>query len=87
MGFVLCLPFVARIGRLILTYYLSNSTLHSLNLPASIDAVLQPIGLPPSLVDKSREIKSEGGVERLRTMMSDVRRVGKVNQKLLNEVS
>ncbi|SCV68239.1 BQ2448_360 [Microbotryum intermedium] len=60
-------------------------TLQELNLPAAIDAVLQPTALPSSVLDQSREVKAEGGTEKLRSLMQDVRRVARVNQKLLNE--
>ncbi|SCZ90035.1 BZ3500_MvSof-1268-A1-R1_Chr1-3g01736 [Microbotryum saponariae] len=64
---------------------LSTRTLQELNLPAAIDAVLQPTALPASVLDQSREVKAEGGTEKLRSLMQDVRRVARVNQKLLNE--
>ncbi|SGY18091.1 BQ5605_C015g07978 [Microbotryum silenes-dioicae] len=64
---------------------LSTRTLQELNLPAAIDAVLQPTALPASVLDQSREVKTEGGTEKLRSLMQDVRRVARVNQKLLNK--
>lgn len=57
-----------------------------LGLPASIEALSQPVGVPPSLVERSREVRAEGGVERLRNMLGDVRKVARVNQKIMNEV-
>ncbi|GAA5868770.1 hypothetical protein JCM8547_005372 [Rhodosporidiobolus lusitaniae] len=61
------------------------STLSNLNLPASLDAIQQPLGVPASLLDKANTVQAEGGVERLETMMKNVRRVAKVNQKMLQE--
>lgn len=65
---------------------LASSTLQSLNLPGSLQASVQPVGLPPSLIAKSEELHSEGGSERLRSMMSDVRRIARTNNKIVDEV-
>ncbi|KAK4045959.1 pH-response regulator protein palA/rim20 [Microbotryomycetes sp. JL201] len=59
--------------------------LSQLGLPASIEAVMQPMGLPASLIDRSKEVQREGGVEKLRSMLQDVRRVARINHKLLSE--
>ncbi|ORY88475.1 BRO1-like domain-domain-containing protein [Leucosporidium creatinivorum] len=59
--------------------------LAALGLPGSIEAVVKPVGVPPSLVERAREVRSEGGVERLRNMLGDVRKVARVNQKIMNE--
>ncbi|GAA6017786.1 hypothetical protein JCM10207_000501 [Rhodosporidiobolus poonsookiae] len=61
------------------------SCLSSLGLPGALDAVQQPLGVPPSLLDKASSVQAEGGVDRLETMMKDVRRVASVNQRLLQE--
>lgn len=61
-------------------------TLADLNLPAALEATQQPLGVPPTLLEKSTAVQAEGGLERLETMMQDVRRVAKVNQKMLQEV-
>ncbi|GJN94361.1 hypothetical protein Rhopal_007435-T1 [Rhodotorula paludigena] len=60
-------------------------TLADLNLPAALEATQQPLGVPPTLLEKSTAVQAEGGLERLETMMQDVRRVAKVNQKMLQE--
>lgn len=67
--------------------FLVSRVLQSLNLPGSIEAIQQPVTLPPSLLRKADEIRSEGGSARLHTIMQDVRKVSQVNQKLLAEVS
>lgn len=54
---------------------LATSTLQSLDLPGSLQALEQPEGLPPTLVRKSDEIRSEGGLERLKALSGDVQRV------------
>ncbi|KAL8287149.1 hypothetical protein RQP46_003601 [Phenoliferia psychrophenolica] len=53
----------------------------------SMQAVSQPVGLPPSLLSKAQEVRSSGGSSRLRTMMHDVRRVAKVDQQILSEAN
>ncbi|KAI5480664.1 hypothetical protein MNV49_007591 [Pseudohyphozyma bogoriensis] len=63
----------------------ANKSLASIGLPGAIQALLQPVGLPPSLLAKAAEVKASGGVDRLKVMMKDIRRVAKVNQELLNE--
>ena len=60
--------------------------LASLGLPGSIQAVSQPLGLPPSLLAKAQEVRSAGGAARVRTMMQDVRRVAQIDQQVLDEV-
>lgn len=62
------------------------SCLTELQLPAALDAVQQPLGVPPALLTKAAAVKSEGGVARLEAMMKDVRRVAEVNRKLVQEV-
>lgn len=62
-----------------------SSTLLSLNLPASIQALEMPVGLPPSLLEKSRQIRTEGGSSKLRSMMQDVARIADSDRGILNE--
>ncbi|BGP35397.1 pH-response regulator protein palA/rim20 [Rhodotorula toruloides] len=64
---------------------LSNACLTELQLPAALDAVQQPLGVPSTLLTKAAAIKSEGGMARLEAMMKDVRRVAEVNRKSLQE--
>jgi programmed cell death 6-interacting protein len=62
------------------------STLQSLNLPGSIQALEAPIGLPPSLLKKAEEVKTERGPAKLRSMMQDIRRVAQMDRQILDEV-
>ncbi|BGP27682.1 pH-response regulator protein palA/rim20 [Rhodotorula toruloides] len=64
-----------------------TTCLNDLQLPAALDAVQQPLGVPIAILTKEAAIKSEGGAARLEAMMKDVRRVAEVNRKLLQEVS
>jgi len=63
-----------------------NSLLKELNLPASLQVSQQPLGVPAAVLDAAARVQAEGGVERLETMMKDVRRVADVNMRMLQEV-
>jgi ALIX V-shaped domain binding to HIV len=63
-----------------------DSTLQSLNLPGSIQALEAPIGLPPSLLKKAEEVRTERGPVKLRSMMQDIRRVAQMDRQILDEV-
>lgn len=63
------------------------STLQSLNLPGSIQALERPAGLPPSLLKKAEEVEAEGGVDRIRSLLNEVQRLNKSNAKILSDVS
>ncbi|GAA5926339.1 hypothetical protein JCM1841_005538 [Sporobolomyces salmonicolor] len=65
----------------------ATSTLAALSLPAALEASLQPLGIPPHLLDQAESIRAQGGLERLETMMKDVRRVKGVNERLLQEAT
>ncbi|KAI0649086.1 BRO1-domain-containing protein [Trametes meyenii] len=62
-----------------------SSTLDSLNLPASLDALDRPVGLPPSLIKKAEEVKVEGGPDRIETYIRDVQALAKHVASLLDE--
>ncbi|KAI0671768.1 BRO1-domain-containing protein [Trametes maxima] len=62
-----------------------SSTLESLNLPASLDALDRPIGLPPSLIKKAGEVRLEGGPDRIETYIRDVQALAKHVASLLDE--
>ncbi|WRT68722.1 pH-response regulator protein palA/RIM20 [Kwoniella shivajii] len=61
------------------------STLQSLNLPGSIQALERPVGLPPSLLKKAEEVDSAGGIDRIRGLLGEVSRLSKSNTESLNE--
>lgn len=63
-----------------------HSLLKELNLPASLQVSQQPLGVPAAVLDAAARVLAEGGVERLETMMKDVRRVADVNMRMLQEV-
>lgn len=57
-----------------------------LNLPAALDALDRPIGIPPSLVKKAEEVRLESGPERVETSIRDVQTLAKNDAALLDEV-
>ncbi|WWC90377.1 pH-response regulator protein palA/RIM20 [Kwoniella dendrophila CBS 6074] len=61
------------------------STLQSLNLPGSIQALEKPVGLPPSLLKKAEEVDAAGGVDRIKHLLSEVTRLSQANAQSLNE--
>lgn len=63
------------------------STLQSLNLPGSIQALEVPLGLPASLLRKAEDLRREGGTKKLRTMMQDALSVASTDRKVLDDVS
>ncbi|SNX85869.1 related to RIM20 - protein involved in proteolytic activation of Rim101p [Melanopsichium pennsylvanicum] len=64
---------------------IATSTLQSLNLPGSLQALEQPMGLPPSLLRKHEEVASEGGLERLHRIAQDVARIAATDRDMLSE--
>ena len=63
------------------------STLQSLNLPGSIQALERPAGLPPSLLKKAEEVDSAGGTARIEHLLSEAHRLSQSNARALSEVS
>ncbi|CAO3682458.1 unnamed protein product [Umbelopsis vinacea] len=62
-----------------------QSTLRSLNLPAALQALEQPIGPPPSLIKRADEVKSKGGSTLLYDMIEKVRHLSLKNSELLDQ--
>ncbi|KIP08198.1 hypothetical protein PHLGIDRAFT_104576 [Phlebiopsis gigantea 11061_1 CR5-6] len=63
----------------------STSTLRSLNLPAALEALEKPVGLPPSLLKKAEEVRQEDGPAKIETSINDVQKLAERNLGLLNE--
>jgi hypothetical protein len=63
------------------------STLASLSLPAAIEAVEQPIGLPPTLLKRSEEVRSLGGAQSLTEMMQTLTVLATQDSDLLDQVT
>jgi programmed cell death 6-interacting protein len=66
---------------------LTLSTLQSLNLPGSIQALERPVGLPPSLLKKADEVDAAGGTARIRHLVAEAARLSKGHSNTLSEVS
>jgi programmed cell death 6-interacting protein len=64
----------------------SDRTLQSLNLPASLEALERPIGLPPSLLRKAEEVRLENGPQKVDQSLGDVQRLAENAVQILNEV-
>jgi programmed cell death 6-interacting protein len=56
------------------------------NLPAALDALDKPIGLPPSLLKKAEEIRLENGPERVEKSLEDVQMLASRAMAILTEV-
>ncbi|KAI6133596.1 BRO1-like domain-containing protein [Pisolithus croceorrhizus] len=59
--------------------------LRSLNLPASLEALERPIGLPPSLLKKAEEVRLEQGPERIEAYLDDVQHLARRAMSILDE--
>jgi hypothetical protein len=60
--------------------------LQSHNLPAALDALDKPIGLPPSLLKKAEEVRSEDGPERVEKSLEDIDILAQRAMAILTEV-
>jgi len=62
-----------------------NSTLQNLGLPSSLEALVQPTGLPDSIIAKAEEIQHEGGCQALYKMFENVEMLSTKNAALIDE--
>jgi programmed cell death 6-interacting protein len=65
----------------------TSQFVYSLNLPASLEALEKPIGMPPSLLKKAEEVRTERGPEQIDRMLEDIQRLSQSNRAKLMEVS
>jgi len=56
------------------------------NLPAALDALDKPIGLPPSLLKKAEEVRLDNGPERVEKSLEDVQMLARRATAILTEV-
>ena len=61
-------------------------TLQRLNLPASLDALDRPIGLPPSLLKKAEEVRLEDGLVRIDASLENLEILSGQIRDILDEV-
>ncbi|SPO38871.1 related to RIM20 - protein involved in proteolytic activation of Rim101p [Pseudozyma flocculosa] len=64
---------------------IAQSTLQSLNLPGSLQALEQPMGLPPSLLRRHEEVVSKGGIDRLYSIADDIAQISRADADTLSE--
>jgi len=62
------------------------SVLASLNLPAAIEALEQPIGLPQGLLKRSEEVRKEGGAASLISQRETILQLASKDNEILSEV-
>ena len=60
--------------------------MQALNLPGSLQALEQPVGLPPLLLSHIDEIHAEGGLSSLHEMLETVRALSRQNAAILDEI-
>ncbi|CCM00096.1 uncharacterized protein FIBRA_02123 [Fibroporia radiculosa] len=64
---------------------ISNRVLQSLNLPAALEALERPIGLPPSLLKKAEEVRLQSGPSRIEENIKNVQKLAHSDIDILNE--
>lgn len=63
---------------------LLNSILASLNLPAAIETN-EGCAVPPSLLEKSEDVRNKGGIEHIRNLITELPDLLKRNREILDE--
>lgn len=61
-------------------------TLEALNLPAALEALERPVGLPPSLLQKAEEVRVDDGPARIEASIENVQKVAQQDMVILDEV-
>ena len=64
-----------------------SRTLNELRLPASLEALDKPVGLPPSLLRKAEEVRLEDGPSRIDGSFEAVEVLAEQNRAILDEVN
>lgn len=59
--------------------------MRKLNLPASLEALERPIGLPPSLLKKAEEVRLENGPDKIEASLEDVEMLANRDNSILEE--
>ena len=58
-----------------------------MRLPASLEALDRPIGLPPSLLRKAEEVRLENGPERIEQALDNLDNLAQRNRAALDQAS
>ena len=64
----------------------ADNLLRDHNLPASLEALERPIGLPPSLLRKAEEVRRENGPTKIDSWFEDLQRQARHVNQILDEV-
>lgn len=62
-----------------------NVVLASLNLPAAVEITDAGSGVPPSLIEKSNEVRQKGGIESINTHLKELPELLNRNREILDE--
>lgn len=62
-----------------------NGVLSSLNLPACVEIAVSGIGLPPSLLEKAKDVSEKGGYESINNLMNEMPELLTRNREILDE--
>jgi programmed cell death 6-interacting protein len=63
-----------------------HALLRELGLPGSLQAVEVSLGLPPSLITHMEDVKSKGGIAKLKQMRADVRNLCASDKEIYEQV-
>lgn len=62
-----------------------NGVLASLNLPAAVETTDSGSGLPPSLMEKSNDVRQKGGIESIKNYIKELPELLNRNREILDE--
>lgn len=65
----------------------NHALLNELGLPGSLQAIEVSLGLPPSLITHMDDVKSQGGIAKLKQMRADVRNLCSSDKEIYEQVS
>jgi programmed cell death 6-interacting protein len=77
---------VEFVGYTYRVHLFNSRELQSHNLPAALDALDKPIGLPPSLLKRAEEVRLENGPERVEKSLEDIEMLAQRAMAVLTEV-
>lgn len=63
----------------------ADQELRESNLPASLEALERPIGLPPSLLKRAEEVRTNNGPSKIEASIDDVQKLARRDLELLDE--
>ena len=63
-----------------------HTLLRELGLPGSLQAIEVSLGLPPSLITHMEDVKSKGGITKLKQMRADVRNLCASDKEIYEQV-